>query len=194
MTTFRKFLGTAAVAAMLGMGLAGQAGATLPPPGEGVLLVPLGVQDEAPRFKRGKIVTFKGNYAPGSIVVVTKQRALYLVLGNGKAVKYNVATAKRGFEWKGSHRISRKAKWADWRPPAEMRERRPDLPAFMPGGPDNPLGARTLYLGSTLYRIHGTNEPASIGKSVSSGCFRMLNADVTELYNHVETGALVVVL
>jgi len=107
---------------------------------------------------------------------------------------YRVATAKRGFEWKGSHEVSAKAKWPDWRPPQSMRKRRPDLPAFMAGGPDNPLGARALYLGSSIYRIHGTNEPSSIGKAASSGCIRMLNEDVSELYRHVQIGARVTVL
>jgi lipoprotein-anchoring transpeptidase ErfK/SrfK len=127
------------------------------------------------------------------VIVVTKQHALYFILGNGKAVRYSVATAKKGFEWKGTHSVSAKSQWPSWRPPEEMRKRRPDLPAFMAGGPKNPLGARALYLGSSIYRIHGTNEPSSIGKSASSGCIRMLNADVIELYKHVRRGAIVVV-
>ena len=107
---------------------------------------------------------------------------------------YKVATAKKGFEWKGTHAVSAKAKWPSWTPPTEMRKRRPDLPKFMEGGPDNPLGARALYLGSSIYRIHGTNEPSSIGKAASSGCIRMLNEDVTELYKFVKLGARVTVL
>ena len=105
-----------------------------------------------------------------------------------------VATAKRGFEWQGSHQVSAKVKWPDWRPPVEMRKRRPELPAYMAGGPNNPLGARAIYLGSSIYRIHGTNEPSSIGKAASSGCIRMLNEDVSELYMHVKIGARVTVL
>jgi lipoprotein-anchoring transpeptidase ErfK/SrfK len=147
-----------------------------------------------PAFRRGKIVDFETSAAAGDIVILTKQNRLYYVLGDGKAVMYRVATAKRGFEWKGAHEVSAKAKWPNWRPPQSMRQRRPDLPAFMAGGPDNPLGARALYLGSSIYRIHGTNEPSSIGKAASSGCIRMLNEDVTELYNHVKIGARVSVL
>ena len=105
-----------------------------------------------------------------------------------------VATAKKGFEWRGSHQVSSKVKWPDWRPPAEMRKRRPDLPRYMAGGPNNPLGARAIYLGSSIYRIHGTNEPSSIGKAASSGCIRMLNEDVSELYRHVKLGARVTVM
>jgi lipoprotein-anchoring transpeptidase ErfK/SrfK len=198
MNAIRRLLGAASLAAVIATGFAGAANATLPAPGEGIVLVSLGTPDPVEaaqsRFKRGKFVDFAGNYAPGSIIVVTKQHALYFVLGNGKAVKYRVATAKKGFEWSGAHHVSRKQKWADWRPPVEMRQRRPELPDYMAGGPENPLGARTIYLGDSIYRIHGTNEPSSIGKSASSGCIRMLNADVMELYPNVKTGALVVVM
>ncbi len=107
---------------------------------------------------------------------------------------YRVATARSGFEWSGSHEVSAKSKWPSWTPPAEMRKRHPELPAFMPGGKKNPMGARAIYLGSTIYRIHGTNEPKSIGRAASSGCIRMLNEDVTELYQHVRVGARVTVL
>jgi lipoprotein-anchoring transpeptidase ErfK/SrfK len=174
---------------------------------QGVIIVPASAnphQEEAsvpqkrqtaqPQFKRGKIVAFAAVAAPGSIVVSTGEHALYLVLGQGKAVKYRVATAKKGFEWSGTHTVSFKTEWPDWRPPAEMRERRPELPAFMPGGLENPLGARAIYLGSSIYRIHGTNEPRSIGKSASSGCIRMLNEDVSELYRFVKLGATVMVI
>ena len=109
-------------------------------------------------------------------------------------MKYRVATAKEGFEWSGTHKVSRKVEWPDWRPPEQMRQRRPELPAFMEGGPDNPLGARAIYIGGTIYRIHGTNEPSSIGKSASSGCIRMLNEDVSELFQFVKKGATVTVL
>jgi lipoprotein-anchoring transpeptidase ErfK/SrfK len=149
---------------------------------------------ETTTFKRGRIVDFATRQKPGSIVIVTRDHALYYILGNGKAVRYRVATAKRGFEWSGTNHVSAKVKWPDWRPPKQMRKRRPDLPAFMAGGPENPLGARAIYLGSSIYRIHGTNEPSSIGKSASSGCIRMLNADVSELFRHVKLGATVTVV
>jgi lipoprotein-anchoring transpeptidase ErfK/SrfK len=132
--------------------------------------------------------------AAGSIVINSKQNVLYFVLGNGKAAKYRVATARKGFEWSGTHKVSSKTTWPDWRPPTEMRVRHPELPVFMAGGPKNPLGARAIYLGSSIYRIHGTNEPKSIGKSASSGCIRMLNDDVTELYQFVKQGATVTML
>jgi lipoprotein-anchoring transpeptidase ErfK/SrfK len=147
-----------------------------------------------PQFKRGKVVPFGMNKPAGSIVVNTRKNLLYYVLGGGRAVQFRVATAKPGFGWSGTHKVSGKVQWPDWRPPAQMRKRRPDLPNFMEGGPNNPLGARALYLGSSIYRIHGTNEPKSIGKAASSGCIRMLNADVEELYRHVKVGATVEVL
>ena len=145
-------------------------------------------------MKRGKIVDFATKKAKGSIIINSKTNELFYVLGYGKAVKYRVATAKKGFEWKGTHKVSRKAQWPDWRPPVEMRQRKPELPVFMAGGPKNPLGARAMYLGSSIYRIHGTNEPKSIGRAASSGCIRMLNADVTELYTLVKIGSEVTVL
>ena len=145
-------------------------------------------------LKRAKIVDFATSMDRGSVVINTKERALYFVLGNGKAARYSVAVPKKGFGWSGIERVSAKQPWPDWRPPAPMRKRRPDLPAFMAGGPENPLGARAIYLGSSIYRIHGTNEPASIGKAASSGCIRMLNEDVAELYEHVRLGAVVVVI
>ena len=165
----------------------------------GVVIVPAAAspaQDTTGQrqFKRGKIVAFASKRAPGSIVINTKQNRLYYVLGKGQAVMYRVATAKKGFEWSGTHKVSYKVKWPDWRPPEEMRQRRPELPAFMEGGPDNPLGARAIYLGSSIYRIHGTHEPASIGKRASSGCIRMLNEDVSELYRFVKHGARVTVI
>ena len=145
-------------------------------------------------LKRAKIVDFATRMDRGSVVINTKERALYFVLGNGKAARYSVAVPKKGFGWSGIERVSAKQPWPDWRPPAPMRKRRPELPAFMAGGPENPLGARAIYLGSSIYRIHGTNEPASIGKAASSGCIRMLNEDVAELYEHVRLGAVVVVI
>lgn len=182
-----------AAAAAIATGLfAASAHADLPPPGQGVVLVPPAAHFEP--FKRGKIVAFASDAAPGSIVIVTRQHALYYVLGNGRAVKFRVATARPGFEWSGTHQVSFKTEWPDWRPPEQMRQRHPELPAYMEGGPANPLGARAIYLGSSIYRIHGTNEPTSIGKPASSGCIRMLNEDVSELYRHVRLGAVVKVI
>jgi lipoprotein-anchoring transpeptidase ErfK/SrfK len=138
-------------------------------------------------------VNFNGPYSPGTILIDTAERRLYLVLGNGQALRYGIGVGRDGFRWSGTHRISAKKEWPGWTPPSEMRARRPDLPRHMAGGIDNPLGARAIYLGSTLYRIHGSNEPETIGQAVSSGCFRMTNDDVTDLYNRVRVGATVVV-
>ncbi|EIM27787.1 hypothetical protein MicloDRAFT_00043610 [Microvirga lotononidis] len=147
----------------------------------------------APQFQR-QLVSYPGNERPGTIVVDTNSKFLYLVQDGGRAIRYGIGVGREGFEWRGRQTVSMKREWPSWRPPADMLRRRPDLPRFMEGGPDNPLGARALYLGSTLYRIHGTNEPHTIGQAVSSGCIRMLNDDVTDLYNRVKVGASVVVL
>jgi len=138
-------------------------------------------------------VYFASNYAPGTIIINTAERRLYLVEPGGQALRYGIGVGRDGFRWSGVHRISAKREWPGWTPPVEMRRRRPDLPGYMPGGIDNPLGARAIYLGSTLYRIHGSNEPETIGQAVSSGCFRMTNDDVVDLYNRVSIGATVVV-
>jgi lipoprotein-anchoring transpeptidase ErfK/SrfK len=130
---------------------------------------------------------------PGSIFISTSERRLYLILGNGEALRYGIGVGRDGFRWTGTHHVSAKREWPGWTPPSEMRRRRPDLPRYMAGGIENPLGARALYLGSTLYRIHGSNEPETIGHAVSSGCFRMTNEDVTDLYSRVSVGTLVVV-
>lgn len=140
------------------------------------------------------IIAYNGPHKAGTIVIDTNERFLYLVQRDGTARRYGVGVGKPGFEWAGTHKVTRKAEWPDWRPPAEMRKRRPDLPKFMPGGPENPLGARALYLGSTLYRIHGSNQPWTIGHAVSSGCIRMRNQDVKDLYERVPTGATVHVI
>jgi len=168
-------------------------------PFAGVVIVPASysqpAQDVAqPTFKRGKLVSYASNKKPGSIIVDTHTNNLYYVLGMDRAVMYRIASAKPGFEWQGTNKVSAKTQWPDWRPPVEMQARRPELPTFMAGGPKNPLGARAIYLGSTIYRIHGTNEPSSIGKSASSGCIRMLNEDVSELYQFVKVGTEVTVL
>ncbi|MBQ0824300.1 L,D-transpeptidase [Microvirga sp. HBU67558] len=140
-----------------------------------------------------EVVSFDGRYAPGTIVVSTSERRLYFVLGNGQALRYGIGVGRPGFTWAGTHSITMKREWPDWRPPAAMLKRRPDLPRYMKGGPDNPLGARAMYIGSTIYRIHGSNEPETIGEAVSSGCIRMTNEDVTDLYNRAKVGARVVV-
>ncbi len=146
----------------------------------------------ASEFRR-QVVSYSGPYSPGTIVVDTDKRFLYLVQPGGKAIRYGVGVGRDGFAWRGTQTVTRKAEWPDWRPPESMRRRQPELPRFMAGGPNNPLGARALYLGNTLYRIHGTNEPHTIGQAMSSGCIRMLNEDVKDLYERVRVGARVVV-
>ena len=145
------------------------------------------------KFMR-QVVPYASAEAAGTIVVNTGQHFLYFVLGDGKAMRYGIGTAKTGFEWSGTHRITNKREWPDWTPPKEMLARRPDIPTHMEGGINNPLGARALYIGSTLYRIHGTTEPWTIGGDVSSGCIRMINDDVIDLYGRVKIGTKVIVL
>jgi lipoprotein-anchoring transpeptidase ErfK/SrfK len=146
-----------------------------------------------PRYLRRE-VAFDGPEQPGTIVIDTPSKFLYLVQPGGRAVRYGIGVGRPGFTWAGSHKITAKKEWPDWIPPEEMLQRQPDLPRFMPGGVENPLGARALYLGSTLYRIHGTNEAWTIGQNVSSGCIRMRNPDVIDLYERVKVGTKVVVL
>jgi lipoprotein-anchoring transpeptidase ErfK/SrfK len=146
-----------------------------------------------PKFMR-QVVPYASNEAPGTLIVNTGEHFLYLVLGGGKALRYGIGTAKTGFEWSGTHRITNKREWPDWTPPKEMLARRPDIPTHMEGGINNPLGARALYIGSTLYRIHGTTEPWTIGGDVSSGCIRLVNDDIIDLYGRVKIGAKVIVL
>jgi len=148
------------------------------------------VSRPAPR----QLLTYQEPYAPGTVVVSTSERRLFLVLKDRTAVQYTVGVGRPGLAWSGVMRITRRRAWPDWRPPVEMRQRRPDLPRYMAGGPDNPLGARALYLGSSLYRIHGSNEPETVGQAVSSGCIRMTNEDVIDLYDRVRVGTKVVVL
>jgi lipoprotein-anchoring transpeptidase ErfK/SrfK len=138
-------------------------------------------------------VNFAGPYAPGTIFISTSERRLYLVQPGGQALRYGIGVGRDGFRWSGTHRITAKKEWPAWTPPSQMLARRPDLPRHMKGGIENPLGARAMYLGSTLYRIHGSNEPETIGQAVSSGCFRMTNDDVTDLYSRVGVGTTVVV-
>jgi lipoprotein-anchoring transpeptidase ErfK/SrfK len=147
----------------------------------------------APEFKK-QLVSYSGGEPAGTIIIDTAHKYLFLTLGGGKAIRYGIGVGREGFMWSGSERVSRMAEWPDWHPPAEMNERQPYLPRFMAGGPGNPLGARALYLGKTLYRIHGTNQPSTIGSNVSSGCIRLLNEDIEDLYSRVQTGTRVVVL
>jgi lipoprotein-anchoring transpeptidase ErfK/SrfK len=147
----------------------------------------------APQFRRTE-VSYQTKEPAGSIIVDTPNTYLYLVLGNGRAMRYGIGVGREGFTWAGTERVSRAVEWPDWHPPSEMIERQPYLPRFMAGGESNPLGARALYLGNTLYRIHGTNQPSTIGSFVSSGCIRLTNEDVTDLYSRVQVGTRVVVL
>ena len=147
-----------------------------------------------PANLRRQTIEYPTTEPKGTVIVDTKNTYLYLVLGNGQAMRYGIGVGREGFTWSGRERITKMAEWPDWRPPAEMLARDPDLPDFVPGGLKNPLGARALYLGDTLYRIHGTNDPSSIGTFKSSGCIRMLNGDVMDLYQRVSVGTQVVVL
>jgi lipoprotein-anchoring transpeptidase ErfK/SrfK len=140
-----------------------------------------------------QVVPWNGRQPPGTVVVSTSQRRLYYVLGRGQAIRYGVGVGRQGFSWSGTKIVTRKREWPDWRPPAAMLKRRPDLPRYMEGGMENPLGARAIYLGSSLYRIHGSNEPDTIGAAVSSGCIRMTNRDVMDLYERVRLGTKVIV-
>jgi lipoprotein-anchoring transpeptidase ErfK/SrfK len=139
-------------------------------------------------------VSAPGNYTPGTIIVNTTERRLYLIQDGGTALKYGIGVGRVGFTWAGTTAVVAKKEWPDWTPPSQMIARRPDLPRHMKGGPENPLGARAMYLGSSLYRIHGSNEPETIGQAVSSGCFRLLNDDVIDLYDRVKVGAKVIVM
>ena len=150
-------------------------------------------RSQSARQTTRELVSYSG-HAPGTVVINTSERRLYLVLPGGKAMRYAVGVGREGFQWAGTETIRNKQEWPDWRPPAEMIQRRPDLPRYMAGGPGNPLGARAMYLGGSLYRIHGSNEPETIGQAVSSGCIRMLNEDVVDLYDRVKVGTQVVVL
>jgi lipoprotein-anchoring transpeptidase ErfK/SrfK len=147
-----------------------------------------------PERLRRIIVNLDSREAPGTVIIDTSNTALFFVLGGGRAVRYGVGVGRQGFTWSGAETISRKAEWPDWYPPSEMIARQPYLPRFMAGGPGNPLGARAMYLGASEYRIHGTNDPTTIGKFVSSGCIRLTNEDVTDLFNRVNVGTRVVVL
>ncbi len=151
------------------------------------------VTQRDPRFQR-QVVAYTGSEAPGTIIIDTPNTYLYFVLGNGRAMRYGIGVGREGFTWSGVQSVTKKAEWPDWTPPPEMLERQPYLPRFMAGGPGNPLGARAMYLGGTVYRIHGTNAPETIGTHVSSGCIRLVNEDVIDLYSRVNVGTKVIVL
>ena len=156
-------------------------------------LVPDAADEQlSPELQR-QMVSYRTSEAPGTVIVQSSERFLYVVQPNGRAIRYGIGVGRDGFRWQGLLRITRKQEWPDWTPPPEMIERQPYLPRFMAGGPGNPLGARALYLGNTVYRIHGTNQPQTIGTAVSSGCFRLVNDDVTDLYNRTPIGTKVIV-
>jgi lipoprotein-anchoring transpeptidase ErfK/SrfK len=156
-------------------------------------VVPTPRDEQLPAAFQRQAVFYRTNEPPGTIVVDTSERYLYLIQGNNRAIRYGIGVGREGFQWQGLLKISRKAEWPDWTPPPEMIQRQPYLPRFMAGGPGNPMGSRALYLGSTVYRIHGTNQPHTIGSAVSSGCFRLVNDDVADLYERVPVGTKVVV-
>jgi lipoprotein-anchoring transpeptidase ErfK/SrfK len=164
---------------------------TMPEPDPGVDHTARDV--ELPPEYRRTSVFYRSGYPPGTIIVNSADRFLYLIQNNNIALRYGVGVGRDGFRWGGTHRITRKAEWPDWTPPPEMIQRQPYLPRFMAGGPGNPMGARALYIGATVYRIHGTNAPETIGQAVSSGCFRLVNADIEDLYARVPLGTKVIV-
>ena len=186
------------LAAFLPGPAAAQAGAMLP--GQELLQVddqPGRISTEEAIISEGpyarQVVFFRSSEPPGTLVIHSSERFAYLVQGNNRALRYGIGVGREGFQWAGLVRVSRKAEWPDWRPPPEMLARQPYLPRFMAGGPGNPMGARALYLGSTVFRIHGTNQPETIGHAISSGCFRLANGDIIDLYERVPTGTKVVV-
>jgi lipoprotein-anchoring transpeptidase ErfK/SrfK len=194
---------TSAASAASAQGLGQAFGYAAPPSSDDVTLAPAdpALSDEGdgsayvvPERLRRTVVAVETREAPGTVIIDTGNTALYYVLGQGRALRYGVGVGREGFTWSGVQTISRKAEWPDWHPPAQMIARQPYLPRFMAGGPGNPLGARAMYLGSSEYRIHGTNDPTTIGKFVSSGCIRLTNEDVADLFSRVDVGTRVVVL
>jgi len=157
-------------------------------------LVPTHEEEQLPAQYRRQMVFFRTSEQPGTIIVNTSERFLYLVQGDNRAIRYGIGVGRDGFQWHGLKYINRKSEWPDWTPPPEMIARQPYLPRFMAGGPGNPLGARALYIAGTVYRIHGTNQPRTIGSAVSSGCFRLANPEIVDLYERVPVGTRVVVL
>jgi lipoprotein-anchoring transpeptidase ErfK/SrfK len=185
------FVGTQASAQVLSYA---PAASSAFPSEDAALALPEDESSAVPERLRRAVVAYNTNEAPGTVIIDTGHTALYFVLGQGRAVRYGVGVGREGFTWSGVQTISRKAEWPDWHPPAEMIARQPYLPRFMAGGPGNPLGARAMYLGTSQYRIHGTNDPSTIGKFVSSGCIRLTNEDVADLFSRVDVGTKVVVL
>ena len=165
-----------------------------PPPVQAAPSDDEGTVTELPARLKRQIVNYATREAPGTIIIDTPNTYLYYVLGGGQAIRYGIGVGRDGFTWSGVQTITKKAEWPDWTPPAEMIARQPYLPRYMAGGPGNPLGARAMYLGGTIYRIHGTNAPHTIGTHVSSGCLRLTNQDVTDLYSRVNVGTKVIVL
>jgi lipoprotein-anchoring transpeptidase ErfK/SrfK len=155
--------------------------------------VPNAADEQLPPQYQRQVVLYRSNEPPGTIIVHTAERFLYVVQPNGRALRYAIGVGREGFQWQGLLHITRKQEWPDWTPPPEMIERQPYLPRFMAGGPGNPMGARALYLGATVYRIHGTNQPQTIGSAVSSGCFRLVNPDIIDLYERIPVGTKVIV-
>lgn len=198
MITYRQSAVQAAVLAAATLWIGGSAAAPLPLPySPGASAAPIAqslpVEDIAPDLRR-QLVNYQTQAAAGTVVIDTANTQLYYVLGDGKAIRYGIGVGRDGFRWSGTETVTRKAEWPDWTPPAEMILRQPYLARWMAGGEGNPLGARAIYLGNTVYRIHGTNNPDTIGERVSSGCIRMLNADVVDLYERINVGTKIVVL
>ena len=192
MTKFRQMVWMMMAAGALTLS-ASQSHAQQPDVGDQPGLMPDDSVELDPEFRK-QPVYYRSTEPPGTIIISTAERHLYLIQGNGRALRYGIGVGREGFQWQGLLNISRKAEWPDWTPPPEMIARQPYLPRFMAGGPGNPLGARAMYLGSTVYRIHGTNQPSTIGKFVSSGCVGMLNEDVSDLFDRVKVGTRVVVM
>jgi len=191
MTTYRHLI--LMLMATLGLMLAATPGhAQQPDVGDQPGLLPDDSVELDPEFQK-QAVYYRSTEAPGTIIISTTERHLYLIQPGGRAIRYGIGVGRDGFQWQGLLNITKKAEWPDWTPPPEMIARQPYLPRFMAGGPGNPLGARAMYLGTTVYRIHGTNRPDTIGTKVSSGCFRLVNADVADLYDRVPVGTKVVV-
>src|SRR6266542_566429 len=193
MTKFRHLIWMAAASGLMLSASQSYAQQRQPDVGDQPGLMPDDTLELDPEFRK-QAVYYRTNEAPGTIIVATAERHLYLVQGNGRAIRYGIGVGREGFQWQGLVNITRKAEWPDWTPPPEMIQRQPYLPRFMAGGPSNPLGARAMYLSGSVYRIHGTNDPSTIGGHVSSGCIRMVNEDVIDLYNRAHVGAKVVVL
>jgi lipoprotein-anchoring transpeptidase ErfK/SrfK len=187
------------IAAGVMLGLVAIADSAVAQPGRSMAIddqpgvVPDPRDERLPAAYQRQAVFYRTNEPAGTIIVDTADRYLYLVQGNNRAIRYGIGVGREGFQWQGLLKVTRKAEWPDWTPPPEMIQRQPYLPRFMAGGPGNPMGARALYLGATIYRIHGTNQPQTIGSAVSSGCFRLVNDDVADLYGRVPVGTKVVV-